>query len=68
MPKGVKNPNSKTEDQILDQEVDEFISPVETPEFEDSLRWLKEILDEEIAERANSWDEGHSNIAIPLKK
>ena len=67
MPKYTKNPNAKTEDEILDEEVEEFINPVETPEFEESLKWLKEILDEEIAERVNSWDEGHSNIAIPLK-
>ena len=55
MPKYVVNPNAKSNEEIDDEEI---IMPLEKPEFEEALRWLKDGLDLRWIQRDYCWEVG----------
>ena len=64
MPKGVIK-SAKSAAEIAEEEI--IIPLEENPKYADSLEWLKELIDEEIAFRQFGWEESSSHIPLPPK-
>ena len=61
MPKYVVNPNAKSREEIDDEDI---IMPLEKPEYEEALRWLKDNLDLRWMQRDHSWEVGVVNAPL----
>ena len=65
MPKGIVVKHAKSAAQIAEEEI--IIPLEENPKYADSLEWLKELIDEEIAFRKYGWDESPAHVPLPPK-
>ena len=65
MPKGVVVKPAMSAAEIAEEEI--IIPLEESPKYADSLEWLKELIDEEIAFRQYGWDESSAHIPLPPK-
>ena len=64
MPKAVVKQFSKSKEDTIEEEI---LVPLESPEYEESLEWLKQCIDKEIASREFGTDEAAKNISLKPK-